>query len=156
MLDWLERGSAVLVISLSSQNTSKDIDFLESLTEVINEKSIEYKNGRAVKTIDFIDGQLVHIVDSMRTLSFDMQDLKLANRDLSIGSGKLFQKINDLEEERYNLILANQYLDYLDNYIRTKSEHDVIAPVTIGLNANLLNNLIIKYVRSQDGTKGKE
>jgi capsular exopolysaccharide synthesis family protein len=143
---WLAKGSAVLKLSLTGETPKKEMDFLSEIAQVIDEQSIITKNEAAVKTIDFINEQLSQLSDSLVSASKVMQRYKLQNRDLTLGSQNIFSKINVLEEEKYQLQLTNHYLDYLQDYIRNKSEHEVIAPNTIGVEASLLNNLIIEYV----------
>ena len=145
-IGWLAKGSAVLRLSLTGETPRREMDFLTKIAEVIEEQSIITKNEAAVKTIDFINEQLGHISDSLVSTSKIMQGYRLQNRDLTLGSQNIFGKINVLEEEKYQLRLTNHYLDYLEEYIDSKSEHEVIAPNTIGVEASLLNNLIIEYV----------
>jgi capsular exopolysaccharide synthesis family protein len=150
---WLAKGSAVLKLSLTGETPKREIDFLTELAKVIDQQSIISKNEAAVKTIDFINEQLEQLSDSLVSTSKVMQRYKLQNRELTLGSQNIFQRINALEEEKYQLQLTNHYLDYLDEYINSKSEHDVIAPNTIGVEASLLNNLIIEYVNLRMGER---
>ncbi len=150
---WLAKGSAVLRLSVTGETPRKEMDFLTKIAEVIEEQSIISKNEAAVKTIEFINEQLSHISDSLVSTSKIMQRFRLQNRDLTLGSQQIFAKINMLEEEKYKLKITNQYLDYLDEYIGNKSEHDVIAPNTIGVEASLLNSLIIEYVNLRMGER---
>lgn len=143
---WLAKGSAVLKLSLVGETPQKEIDFLTKISKIIEQFSIDDKNVTAVKTIDFIDSQLTLISDSLSTTGKTMQDFKLKNRELTMGSEQVFNKINLLEEEKYQLVLTNQYLDYLEDYIKNKRDTEVIAPNTIGVEASLLNSLIVEYV----------
>ncbi len=150
---WLAQGSAVLKLSLTGETPQREMDFLTKMAEVIDEQSIITKNEAAVKTIDFINEQLANISDSLVSTSKLMQQYKLRNTDITLGSQNIFSKINALEEEKYQLQLTNHYLDYLEDYIKSKSEKEVIAPNTIGVEASLLNNLIIEYVNLRMGER---
>ena len=139
--------SAVMQLSLSGHAPAKEIDFLNALGEVLNEVSIDEKNIQAVQAINFINEQLQYLADSLKTVGDVMQTLKLKNRDLTSGSENLFEKINELEEKKSTLMLTNQYLDYLEDYIRQSDSSDVIAPSTLGLEAELLGGLINEYIQ---------
>lgn len=152
-IGWLAKGSAVLRLSLTGETPRREMDFLTKIAEVIEEQSIITKNEAAVKTIDFINQQLGQISDSLVSTSKIMQGYRLRNRDLTLGSQNIFGKINLLEEEKYQLRLTNHYLDYLEDYISSKSVNEVIAPNTIGVEASLLNNLIIEYVNLRMGER---
>ncbi len=143
---WLAKGSAVLKLSLIGETPQKEIDFLSKISKIIEKFSIDDKNVTAVNTIEFIDSQLLLISDSLSATGKIMQDFKLKNRELTMGSEQVFSKINELEEEKYQLVLTNQYLDYLEGYIKNKGKGEVIAPNTIGVEASLLNSLIVEYV----------
>lgn len=150
---WLAQGSAVLKLTVSGETPQKEMDFLSKMAVVIDEQSIITKNEAAVKTINFINEQLALLSDSLVSTSKLMQQFKLQNRDLTLGSQNIFSRINALEEAKYQLELTNHYLDYLNDYISNKSEHEVIAPNTIGVEASLLNNLIIEYVNLRMGER---
>ncbi len=146
MVSWVTKGSAVLNLSVTGPYPEKEKDFLAKIGEVIVEKSVIDKNFTAVKTIEFIDDQLSNLADSLVTLSGMLQSFKMENRDLVLGSEQLFTRINALEEKRLELLLINNYIDYLGNYIQSKSDNDIIAPNTMGVNTSLLDDLIGQYV----------
>ncbi len=158
MVGWLAKGSAVLKLSLTGETPRREMDFLAVISKVIEEFSVDDKNVAAIKTISFIDEQLLRISDSLNTTSKLLQAFKLQNREFNMGSARIFTKITEMEEEKYKLVLANQYLDYLDEYIKNKSEYEVIAPNTIGVEASLLNNLINEYVtlRMEERTRNTQ
>ena len=143
---WVAKGSAVLNLSVTGPYPQKERDFLAKIGDVIMEKSIIDKNFVATKTIEFIDQQMGVISDSMLVLGNILQRLKLSNPDLTIGSQQLFNKINGLQDQKQKLQVANSYLDYLANYIRTKSKSEIIAPNTAGVEASMLDGLIQEYV----------
>ncbi len=146
IINWVAKGSAVLRLSTVGYVPQKEIDFLKSLSVVLKQLSVQYKNSMADSTIVFINERLHYITDSLMNLGNAIQKMKLANLDLSRGSTTLFQRISELEEKKYELMLANQYLSYLEEYIQQKSKTDVIAPSTIGLDASLMDNLIVQYI----------
>jgi len=158
MVGWLAKGSAVLKLTITGETPRREMDFLAVISKVIEEFSVDDKNVAAVKTISFIDEQLMRISDSLNTTSKLLQAFKLQNREFNMGSTRIFTKITEIEEEKYKLVLANQYLDYLEDYIKNKSEYDVIAPNTIGVEASLLNNLITEYVtlRMEERTRNTQ
>ena len=157
-INWVAKGSAVLRLTTTGYIPKKEIDFLNALSTVLKQLSVQYKNAMADSTIVFINDRLNYITDSLVNLGNAIQKMKLANLDLSRGSTTLFKKISDLEEKKYELILANRYLNYIEEYIKTKSQNDVIAPSTIGLNAGLMDNLILRYIdlRMQKTVSGNE
>ena len=145
-IKWEEEGSAVIRVSLVSEIPQKEIDFLNTYLDVINEKSIYEKNTIATKTIFFINEQLSYLFDSIQLVGKDIEGLKLGNEELPIGSAYKFQQINLLEEEKYVLNLANEYCDYLDKYIKSNKDGDLISPSSFGIESASLNMMVETYI----------
>lgn len=145
-IKWEEEGSAVIRISVVSEMPRKEIDFLNKYLQVIDEKSIYEKNTIATKTIFFINEQLNYLFDSIQSIGKDIETMKLGNEELPIGSSYKFQRINQLEEEKSALLLANEYCDYLDEYIKTHKNGELIPPNNFGIQSTSLNQLITTYI----------
>ncbi|MGK7394254.1 MAG: polysaccharide biosynthesis tyrosine autokinase [Candidatus Cyclobacteriaceae bacterium M3_2C_046] len=146
-ISWAQRGSAILDISMQSILPEKDLDFIKNYFDVVIEKGLEEKNAYATNTINFINHQLDQIADSLVRFKFNIDDYKLENRELANGSSYVYNKLAELDQEKARLILANNYYDYLEKYVRQQRNAEVFAPNIIGLEAPLLDQLITEYMQ---------
>ena len=74
---------------------------------VVIDKGLEEKNEQATNTISFIEEQMSLIGDSLMNFLVEIDDYKLENRDMMIGSSFVFEKLNALDQEKSEIILAN-------------------------------------------------
>jgi tyrosine-protein kinase Etk/Wzc len=75
--------------------------------EMFIRMDLEEKNQTAVNTIEFIDGQLVEIVDSLQQVEDAMQDFKVPIKLLTLaGKGNIyFPGWKDISPKRLNFQL---------------------------------------------------
>lgn len=146
-ISWRQQGSAILNINVQSALPEKDLDFVNRYIQVVIEQGLEEKNQEATNTINFIDEQMKILSDTLLNFLVEIDSMKLVNRDLSYGSDYIFQKLNGLDSQKTNFLLADRYYNYLENYVRKKRYDLIFAPDMIGLNAPLLDDLVNQLIK---------
>ncbi len=139
------QAGSIFYLSSSGKNARQEADYINKLMEMFILMDLEEKNQVAVNTIDFIDNQLVGIIDSLNMAEKALQDFQSTNQlaNLSREGGIIFTRLERFQSEKVELSVASKYFEYLENYMSGRSTHkDVIAPSAIGISDPLLNSLI--------------
>lgn len=146
-LDYMMRGSSVMKATVVGNVPERDCDFLDALTAAFVEENLNRKNDAAVKTIAFIDEQLLNMSDSLMRSEKRLQDFKAQNIDLAtIGSSGLYTKYSTLEQDLSEIRLQETYLAYLNNYLEKNiNDGAIIAPANLGVSDASLGTLVTKY-----------
>ncbi len=142
----INREASIVEISLQSNNVQKASDFLNALTTEYLQRSLERKNQIATNTIIFIDDQLLGITDSLKIAESDLQQFRTTNEvmDLDFQSQQVFQRMEDLEQQKAELIVKNQYYTYLSDYLKS-NRNDITGltvPSSMGIEDPVLTRLI--------------
>lgn len=142
--------ATVAEISLTTSVPDKAIDFINSLCESYLSNSLDKKNHMSIKTIEYIDGQLNIIKDSLSIAENKLQDFRSRNKivDISMQSGKVFDELRELEKEKADLLVKYKYYNYIDDYFEQNQEYsDLITPSGMGITDPLLNNMIEELIK---------
>ena len=130
------RKGTIVKISLEGTNKTMDIDFLNKLTEIFLRNSLDKKNQEAVRTITFIDDQLIGISDSLLITENKLQEFRSKNRVMNLSSQgqAIISQAMNLENERARLGIEANYYNYLADYLAKDNIGEVpIAPATMGI-----------------------
>jgi capsular exopolysaccharide synthesis family protein len=152
-ISWQQQGSAILNMYMESVIPEKDIEFMNTYYEVVEELGLKEKNQNLENTIDFIDEQMAMISDSIIQFQETIDQLQMENRELTLGSQTIFSKLNELDEQKAEVLLQERYYEYLKSYINQKRSSGVFAPSLIGLDAPLLNDLVNQYIQQKQEDK---
>lgn len=152
-ISWKQQGSAILNMSMESVIPEKDIQFMNTYYEVVEELGLKEKNQNLENTINFIDEQMAMISDSIIRFQEKIDNLQLENRELTLGSQTIFSKLNSLDEQKAEVLLQERYYDYLKSYINQDRQAGVFAPSLIGLDAPLLDDLVEQYIQQKQQDK---
>lgn len=146
LIEPINREASIVKISLQSNNVQKASDFLNALTTEYLERSLERKNQIATNTILFIDEQLLGITDSLEIAESDLQQFRTTNdvMDLNFQSQQVFQTMEDLETQKAELIVKNQYYNYLSDYLKSNRNDltGLTVPSSMGIEDPVLSRLI--------------
>lgn len=152
-VEWAEEGAGVINLSINSTNPQKDIDFLEGLIESYGKLDLDKKNETAQRTRIFIQSQLLGIKDSLRTVEFQLERFGNSSRikDMSAEAQRLFAKVEAFELQKSELMIRNNYYQYLDDYlVKNESNLDqVILPSAVGLTDPVITNLLTRIIDLQ-------
>ncbi|GAB3340965.1 tyrosine-protein kinase domain-containing protein [Marivirga atlantica] len=152
-ISWKQQGSAILNMEMESVIPEKDIQFMNTYYEVVEELGLKEKNQNLENTINFIDEQMAMISDSIIQFQETIDRLQLENRELTLGSQTIFTKLNDLDEQKAEVLLQERYYEYLKSYIKNNKSSEIFAPSLIGLDAPLLNDLVVEYIQQKQQDK---
>ena len=152
-VDWAEVGSGVINLNLTGTNPEKDIDFLDGLITAYQDRDLKNKNEAAERTIEFIQGQLIGIKDSLRIVEFQLERFGNSSRvkDMSMAGQRLLEKAEIFEIQRSELLIRQNYFQYLDEYLKKGNDNLdlVILPSSVGLSDPVINSLLTKMVDLQ-------
>ncbi len=125
----------------------KDKVFLQTLTSVYIENDLQKKNQLGRKTIEFIDFQLANVADSLQQTEGSLQSFRAKSNVINVEttSQNLSDQLFSMEERQAELSVQNEYYRYMANYLATNNDiTDVVAPSSVGIQDELLNNLLIQ------------
>ena len=151
-VSWAEEGSGVINLSLDGSNPAKEIDFLNGLIYQYQQNDLDKKNVAASNTIDFITKQLTNISDSLQDVERKLEQFKDQNvmTDLSIEAQRLYGKLEVLEVQKVELIIRNNYFQYLSGYIQQSENLDqIILPTSLGISDGILTEMVSMMVDLQ-------
>lgn len=130
----INQQTAIFNISLNSPTPKKEVDFLESYTQVVIRKGLEEKFEYARRTTEFINNQLKILNDSINQYKEQLKEYKLYNRELLRGSSFYLAKLDEIEQKKAELDLINEYYAYLKNYMASGDDEEVFLPNIIEIN----------------------
>ena len=139
-----KRGS-VLFLSLSGNHPAQAADYINKLMTVYLERGLEEKNQVAINTVNFIDGQLGIISDSLQKAELSLQDFRLANRLINITQegSMVYARLQNYTQEKAMLELQTRYYEYLRVYVNDRNNlNEVVAPGAVDIMDPLLITLI--------------
>ena len=139
------RTGTVVILSLEGTNKKKDIEFLNKLTEIFLTNSLDKKNQEAVRTIQFIDDQLIGISDSLVITENKLQQFRSQNKvmNLSAQGQSIIEQAMNLENEKARLGIEANYYSYLADYlVKDNAGQAPIAPATMGITDPGLTKLV--------------
>lgn len=142
--------SSVVKLYYDGTNVDKANKFLSKLIDVYLNRGVEKKNTIAINTIGFIDSQIKMIGDSLRSAERQLENYRSSQQVMNIDfqSQQAYQNLENLQNQKAELILRQKYYTYLQEYLTDDKEfQDIIAPSSMGVDDPLLNNLIIELTR---------
>lgn len=152
-ISWAEQGAGVINLSMTGTNVAKEIDFMNELIATYRDADLEKKNETASRTIDFIYRQLSEIRDSLRIVEFQLERFGGSSRmkDMSTKAQQLVNRLETMEAQRAELIIRQNYFDYLDAYLKKgEGSYDrIILPATMGINDVVIGELLRQMVELQ-------
>jgi len=159
-IQWTTQGSAMLDLSMESELPDREIQFLNSYFDVVQEFAIREKNQTLDNTIHFIDEQMKYITDSLLYYQSLIDDLKFSNYKINVplatpsqntssGSDYIFSRVNDLDKRKADIELKERYLDYLTDYFVQKRNEEVFAPSLMGLDIPLVETWVSRFINEK-------
>ena len=148
----IEEEATLVTLSGSGPVREQEADYLNKLMGVYILQGLEVKNQTAERTIEFIDGQIGSISDSLRKVENSLENFRLSNRlvDLSREGTYIQNRLESYENERSTLILQKQYYDYLKEYVDSRNETgDIVSPGAMGVTNASLERLVTELASLQ-------
>jgi capsular exopolysaccharide synthesis family protein len=145
--DEVKGMSSILTMSMNTAVPEKSIDFINTLIRKYTEQNLEEKNKAGKNTVAFIDNQILMITDSLNNKEINLADFKSSEQmsDLSIEGKMLVEKFSQIETEKANYEVRQQYYDYLQGNLKDKDQSNLknlIAPSAFGIEDLIINDLV--------------
>ncbi len=143
----IESFSSILTMSMKTSTPQKAIDFINTLIEKYIEQNLIDKNEVAKNTVEFIDQQLAIISDSLNIKEKNLELFKSSEQmsDLSIEGEMLIERFNQIETEKAQYEVMQQYYDYLQTNLEGGDEsnlNNLVAPSAFGIQDLIVNDLV--------------
>ncbi|MDF1548984.1 MAG: polysaccharide biosynthesis tyrosine autokinase [Bacteroidales bacterium] len=137
--------SALVTLEFKGGNSVLVSDFLNNLAVVYLDRNLEKKNQIANRTIQFIEGQISEVADSLGYTSDKLKNFRAKNNVMNIDY--LSQSVNEqmlvLENQKAILMVKSKYYDYIKEYFENNKElTDLLAPSAMGVEDPQLTSLI--------------
>lgn len=148
----IEEEATLVTLSTSGSAPQQEADYLNKLMEVYLQQGLEVKNQTAEKTIEFIDGQIGSISDSLSKVENSLENFRLSNRliDLSQEGTNIQNRLESYGNERSALMLQKQYYLYLQDYVSSRNETgDIVSPGAMGVTNGSLERLVAELATLQ-------
>lgn len=147
----IEANASILELMLNTTHPQKGADYLNTLMEVFLEMELEEKNRMAKRTVDFIDGQIAGVSDTLSYFEDNLQAFRSRNRtyNVSAESNTVFQQITNFEAELSRERFNKNYYDELTAYLMRGNLERIIVPSGLGINDPTLNSLIQNIISMQ-------
>lgn len=154
LIEPVNREASILQLSMRGQNINKAVDFLNQLTEEYLERGLENKNKVALQTVDFIDGQLADIRDTLQKTEMMLEEFRAEKQLLNVDkqTEQVFEEIGALQHSRAQWRVKRKLFGYLKDYIATDfgdSINDFISPSSMGIEDPVFVDLIRKLNQLQ-------
>ncbi len=141
----VSKAGTIVKLSLEGTNKTMDMEFLIKLTDIFLSNSLDKKNQEAIRTIQFIDDQLIGISDSLVITENKLQQFRSTHRvmDLSAQGQVIIDQAMSLENQKARLGVEANYYNYLADYLAKDNAGQVpIAPATMGITDPGLTKLV--------------
>jgi tyrosine-protein kinase Etk/Wzc len=141
----VSKTGTIVKLYLDGTNQVKDTEFLNKLTEIFLSNSLDKKNQEAIRTIQFIDDQLIGISDSLVITENKLQQFRSQHRvmDLSAQGQVIIDQAMSLENQKARLGVEANYYNYLADYLaKDNAGQAPIAPATMGITDPGLTKLV--------------
>lgn len=150
--DFLMQGASVVKCTVTGNVPERDQDFLNGLCDEFLADNLARKNDAAIKTIEFIDEQLINLSDSIKISEGRLNTYKASNFISSTAGGTmLVSQYNTISTKLSEMRLKESYLKYLSNYLKDNVEDgSLMAPTSLGISdGGSLTGLVSKYTETQ-------
>ena len=137
--------ASIINIKFSENNLEKTITFLNRYLNSFLEDNLTKKNNMAAKTVGFIDSQISDISDSLVISESELRNYRSANQvmDLSFQGQRVYDQMNEIDNERANLQVQERYYTYVINYFKMNEDVSGLAPPSaMSVSDPIINQMI--------------
>jgi tyrosine-protein kinase Etk/Wzc len=148
----VDRDATVIEISLGSSSYQKGLDIVNELMDVYSTQNVNRKNHIANVTIEYIERQLNEISDSLSQTEDNLQYFRSSRQLLNVNdqASSMSEQYMDLQNQMAELVSRKRYYDYLEDYLSENEDlSDIIIPTSIGVEDDLLNELLSQLIAAQ-------
>jgi len=120
----VEKGTSILNLAISSDVPCLASDYLNMLTRVYIDETINTKSQAAQQTINFIDEQLIDLSDKVKNSEEDLKEFKTRNNGIELEDigKKEIEKLTKLETEKNILIVKTKMLEQMEQNVKAAKD----------------------------------
>ena len=144
-----EKESELINVQVYSQTPKKDADFINELNHVFITLGIKKNNQASENSINFIDTTLVGISNSLKNAELNLSNYRKDNQVMDLGaeSNVIYQKLEEIENEKYLAQLRIDYYKNMQSYMGdAKKIKQMINPSVIGITDIGINSMLPKLM----------
>lgn len=139
------------ILSIASEGPLVEVQkkFINTLLETYKEKEMREMNQLAMRTVMFLDSQIMEITDKIEGTQREITQAMTNSQifDPGVNSAQINQEIANFQRERTKAATAVQYYESTLARIENTGpdEHlEISSPVSLNINDQVLNSLILK------------
>ncbi len=140
----------IIHMSVEGNQVEREVDFINELCAVFINYGLKEKNSTSENTVNFIDGQLIGIVDSLQSAGRSFTNFRSENRivDLSQEAALIIERLEILQSEESMAKMRLEYYQNLSTYLGDADKMEqVIAPSVVGITDPALNSMVRQFKR---------
>ncbi|HNY53885.1 MAG TPA: hypothetical protein PKJ27_10675, partial [Bacteroidales bacterium] len=137
--------ASIINVTFAENNLDKTITFLNRYLNTFLDENLTKKNNMAAKTVSFIDSQISDISDSLVISESQLRNYRSTNQvmDLSFQGQRVFDQMQEIENERANLQIQERYYNYVINYLNLNDDISGLSlPSAMNVNDPIITQLI--------------
>lgn len=146
-------GTGILTVQFESTNPMLAADIVNALMQEYNLMSVEQSNAALDQTIEFVDRRLGVLERDIDSINRKLVQVQQSNNvvDAQTQIQDYLKSANEQDILMQDRQLALSSLNQLEGYLRNnENQHNrSVAPSTLGINDNTLNQLVSKYNEAQ-------
>lgn len=143
------KESELINVQTYSQTPQKDVDFINELNQVFITVGIKKNNQASENSINFIDTTLVGISNTLKNAELNLSNYRKNNQVMDLGaeSNVIYQKLEEIENEKYLAKLRIDYYKNMQSYMGdAKKIKQMINPSIIGITDIGINSMLPKLM----------
>ena len=148
-VDIPNENSEVIKMQLEGNIPQKEADFLNELNNVFIRLGVQEEERNSENSVSFINEQLSKIKDSLENVEKTYSDYRKKNKvvDLSQEANFIYQKLEDVETEKYEANIKLEYFKNLQNYLDdSKRIKQISSPSVSGIDDPNLTSMLQKLM----------
>lgn len=144
-----DKESELINVQIHSQTPQKDVDFINELNQVFILVGIKKNNQASENSIKFIDTTLIGISNTLKNAELNLSNYRKNNQVMDLGaeSNLIYQKLEEIENEKYLAKLRIDYYKNMQSYMGdAKKIKQMINPSIIGITDIGINSMLPKLM----------
>jgi len=137
----------IIQCTIEGEEPVKYSEFLNELINVFIESKMLLQNEVNQRSLDFINGQLTGISDSMNTAGTEYTEFRSRNEIIDLGSERtiVMNNLKEIGTERAKSQMQLDYFHNLSSYLGKSGDiKQLVAPSVVGIEDASLNAMVLK------------
>ena len=146
-VDWLDKKTTILQLSILIENLDRGKDILNALVKEYDRSDLEEKSIASRNTIRFIDDRLDIISRELSGVEGSLENYQGRNQivDVVSQSGQAFSNSNTVSKDILDINIQKGVVDQIQGYFNNPENPGKLVPSSLGIDDPTLGTLISKY-----------